>query len=446
MKQLSTISKKFFIYLILFFTYYSYSQEYKEYYIVEKTLGALSSQSKSLNADGSLSLIFQDTDFENYLASKKVYKYEKAFSGIMTDLLERTYIIQIDKQADLENLSHLSAVDFIEFIPEPLLLEHPNDFETSSLYPDGIQSSALDLVRAPFAWQVTKGDDPNVMIGIVDNTVNISHEDLADNIFLNVGTSTTNPSHGTRVAGYASAASDNGIGVASIGFNTKLVTSNGRTPRVHEIAQIPGVRVINTAWVSSCPNERRVDREVYRQVWEDFGVIVVSAASNGNLQNTCDGNPSTLVYPAAYQHTVSVSSVSSTYERVFMLEDSQGQFGALWNDLHEPDLRNPGVTHQHNAKVDLVAPGYDVPGNIDHDNGFYRYGTGTSYASPQVSAAVALILSVNTSLTPDEVKDILLSTTDDIYWIPQNQPYVGLLGSGRLNVFRAVKKSAMHDF
>lgn len=437
------LSKKIILHLFFLFSVYSYAQDYKEYYIVEKTLGALSSQSKSLNVDGSLALTFQDTAFQNYLASKGVYKYEKAFSGIMTDLLERTYIIRIRKEENLDDISNLSSVDFIEFIPEPQFLGHPNDFETEGLYPDGIQSTTLDLVKAPFAWQITKGDDPNVMIGVVDSRVNITHEDLAANIFLNLSPPTTNGAHGTRVAGMASAVTDNGIGIASIGYNTKLVTIQGRTNKVQEIAQIPGVRVINTAWRTTCDNANAVETEAYRQVWEDFGVIVVSAAGNGNIQNTCDGNPSTKVFPAYHDHTISVSSVGSSYPRGYMLEDSQGnEYGWLWEDVHDRYINQPGITHQHNDKVDLVAPGYNIPGSLQNTAGdFYTYLLGTSYASPQVSAAAALVLNVNPSLSPDEVKDILLTTTDDIYWIPQNQPYVGLLGSGRLNVFRAVKKT-----
>jgi subtilisin family serine protease len=428
----------------------SFSQEYKEYYVVEKTLNTLSYQSKSLNIDGSLALTFQDNAYQNHLASKKIYKYEKAFKGTFSSLLERIYYVILGDSENLNDLNNIAAVDFFAEIPDEELLEHPDDFETDGLYP-GTQATALDLVKAPFAWQITKGDDPNVMIGIVDHPFNIDHEDLADNIFQNEGSTTTNPSHGTRVAGYASAVTDNGIGVASIGYNTKLVVSSlpmiANTIDVWHTAQIPGVRVINTAWVSTCKDDHNmfeVYREIYREVWEDFGVIVVSAAGNGNVwdPSTCGLASSALIYPAAYEHTISVSSVGSTFPRGYMLTDSQGnEYGRLWEDVHVRFLDQPGRTHQHNDKVDLVAPGYNVPGNIDHSDGYYTIGTGTSYASPQVSAAAALVLSVDPLLTPDEVKDILVSTTDDIYWIPQNQPYIGLLGSGRLNVFRAVKKA-----
>lgn len=52
-----------------------------------------------------------------------------------------------------------------------------------------------------------------------------------------------------------------------------------------------------------------------------------------------------------------------------------------------------------------------------------------------------MILSINPNLTPNEVKSILKNTADDIYWIPYNQPYIGKLGTGRLNLFRATKET-----
>ena len=56
-----------------------------------------------------------------------------------------------------------------------------------------------------------------------------------------------------------------------------------------------------------------------------------------------------------------------------------------------------------------------------------------------VAGAAALVFSINPNFTPQQVTDILKSTADDIYWIPENQQFQGLLGTGRLNVFRAVK-------
>jgi len=285
------------------------------------------------------------------------------------------------------------------------------------------------------------------MIGIADLNINPDHLDISLNIFQHIGTSVTNGGHGTRVAGFASAATDNGIGISSIGYNTKMITSHGTTNKTHQLAQIPGVKVVNTAWISSC-SYSSVQNEAYREIWEDFGVVVVSAAGNGDLGNTCPdpitGSESTgYVYPAAYDYTIAVSSVATTFPHGYVYYHPPTGTDNLieWNDCHQLgiDYDNPeNTTHQHNDKVDIVAPGYVLRGAATGQDE-YITASGTSYAAPQVAAAAALVLSVNPNLTPDEVKEILKTTADDIYWMPCNTAYDGLLGTGRLNVFRAVK-------
>src|SRR5690606_31444361 len=98
--------------------------------------------------------------------------------------------------------------------------------------------------------------------------------------------------------------------------------------------------------------------------------------------------------------------------------------------------------HTRNAKVDVTAPGQLIIMATDDYNTYpegYRLGIGTSGSAPIVSGLAALIFSVNPNLTPAQVKDIIKTTADDIYHIPYNQPYIGQLGTGRINAFRAVK-------
>jgi hypothetical protein len=66
MKNLLPPPKKYLLLILVFLvSANSFSQHYKEYYVVEKILNTLSSQSKSLNVDGSLNLRFQDTDYQS---------------------------------------------------------------------------------------------------------------------------------------------------------------------------------------------------------------------------------------------------------------------------------------------------------------------------------------------------------------------------------------------
>ena len=111
----------------------------------------------------------------------------------------------------------------------------------------------LPVIDASQAWNITTGDT-NVIIAIVDDAVDLDHEDLADNIFTNwieyhgtdgidddfngyvddvhgwdfaENNNDPNPAigsqdHGTHVAGCASVVTDNGIGVAAPGWKCKI--------------------------------------------------------------------------------------------------------------------------------------------------------------------------------------------------------------------------------
>jgi len=112
----------------------------------------------------------------------------------------------------------------------------------------------LPVIDAALAWNVTQGDT-NVIIAIIDDAIDLDHEDLTANIFINwaeySGTAgldddfngyvddingwdfaendnDPNPvidsqNHGTHVAGCASAVTDNGIGVAAPGWKCKIL-------------------------------------------------------------------------------------------------------------------------------------------------------------------------------------------------------------------------------
>ena len=72
----------------------------------------------------------------------------------------------------------------------------------------------------------------------------------------------------------------------------------------------------------------------------------------------------------------------------------------------------------------------------------YSIENGSSFAAAIVSGVCALMYSVNPALTPLEVEDIIKSTAADIYSIPENTEYKGLLGAGRIDAYKAVKKAA----
>jgi hypothetical protein len=285
-------------------------------------------------------------------------------------------------------------------------LSVPNDYNTSFA-----TDYALDLIKAKQAWDITHGD-PSIVISITDANYHVNHEELVGKVNYVSPNSATDYTHGTVVAITAAGNTNNGIGKSSIGYDTRL---DLRAMSYNDVldASYAGAQIVNLSWASGCDFVdylQAVMDEVYAN-----GTVIIAAAGNGG---TC-GAPGNFVYPASFNHVISVSSV--------------GPY-----DNHERYQGNAASTHQHNAGVDICAPGYDVA--LSASPGSYSTGNGTSFAAPYVSGTVALMLAVNPCLNSDEVEYILKETAANIDG--QNQVYIGLLGAGRLNAQAAVQMAS----
>lgn len=407
--------------------------------VIAKTNYTLEPLQKTTNSNGFLTLDLVDNNLETFFNSLPLYYFQKAFPTASSPYLQRVYKIKLSDETYLQSMFERNEIEYVELVEnDNRLLYTPNDFDG---IPDADPSTQLDLIKARQAWNITQGD-PNIIVGIVDTFFDTTHEDLTNQIIQN---NDINPcsgnlgycDHGTRVAGIVAAQTDNDKGISSIGFKTKLITfANGTsTNEVLLLLQVPGVRVINISWLSGC-NYSPIHAAVYQEIWEN-GVVVVCGAGNG-LNGTSCGNGHDYLYPASYDHTISVTSVGHVYP-VGTNDPIVGERD--WKDVHEKYIGDPNSSHTHNDKVDISAPGYHMTTTTVLEgipNDYLNYANGTSYASPTVAGVVALMLAVNPSLTPDQVKNILKNTADDIYQIPENTPYIGLLGTGRVNAYRAV--------
>jgi len=293
----------------------------------------------------------------------------------------------------------------IEYGPNYETLVEPNDYSLFQNFNNNTTSSwHLDLIWAQAAWDVTHGTTP---IAISDQNYWSNHEDLVGKILYYDTTNTLSQGHGTAVATLAAGNTDNGVGVASIGYDSQLGLFRMNYNEVLQAAY-DGYKVINMSWASGC-NFNTYVNDALHEVY-GLGVFLVASAGNGS---TC-GGPSELVYPAAYDVVFAVSSVDH-------------------NDSH--DSNNNGNTHQHNSSVDLTAPGYNVP--LTAAPGWSLFGSGTSYASPIVAGTAGLIISAFPGISPAQIKYILQTTATNID--TQNPNYIGMLGAGRLNAGYAVK-------
>ncbi|MFN3346785.1 MAG: S8 family peptidase [Candidatus Bipolaricaulaceae bacterium] len=282
----------------------------------------------------------------------------------------------------------------------------PND-------PGYVNQWALPKIQAPAAWDLTKGSS-TVRIAILDTGIDQNHEDLAAKIVANRNFTTSRTvddlyGHGTHVAGIAAAITDNGRGVAGVGFNSSLmnvkVLGDSGSGQYSWIANgiiwaaDNGAHVINMSLGGSSTSSTLESAVKYAY---GKGVVLVAAAGNDNTSS-----PS---YPAYYLECIAVAATDQN--------DVKASFSNYGN------------------WVDIAAPGVNIYSTLpNHNNRIrvknYGYLSGTSMAAPHVAGAAALLRARYPSLTNAEIAQKLISTGD-----PTSGFTTNIL---RLNVYKAVQ-------
>ncbi len=352
-----------------------------------------------------------NSSIQSLIDNFNVQSFSKALPSSKKIDLQKVYEITCDcnEHELLQEVSRMPQL-FVapEIGPHYSTLSLPNDYSM-----EFATDYALDLINAQDAWDVTTGDN-SVIIAVSDQNFYVEHEDLIGKVHHYDTTNTANKNHGTAVAISAAGNTNNGMGKSSIGYNSELALYRMQYNDIL-VATYAGSRVINMSWSSGCVPSSYV-QGVIDEAYEN-GSIIVAAAGNGG---TCNG-PTNLVYPAACDHVISVTSIGP-------------------NDNHERIPGDPSTTHQHNATVDISAPGYDVA--LSGAPGWYLTSNGSSFASPLVSGTVALMLAIDPCLTFEDIETILTASAVKIDAL--NPSYAGLLGAGRLDAGAALELASTY--
>lgn len=322
-------------------------------------------------------------------------------------------------------------------------------------------------IQAPTAWEKINSS-PNVVIAVIDSGIDIDHPDLKDNIWRNEkeiagnkldddrngfiddingwdfvdntpdprpkfdpGWTESGLAHGTIIAGIIAATGNNREGITGITWRAKIMPLRalndqgdgrvGNVIRAIDYATNNGANIINLSFVGF--NYSEALQEAIQRA-HDAGVIVVAAA--GNEQETVKGkrtdeNP---IYPACYQ--------GKNGENIVL--------GVAASDAL--DQKTDFSAYGFNC-IDITAPGVSffssIPqgSNLLEPNKIYDgFWSGTSMAAPIVSGSLALIIEINPQLSSVEIVRILLQSADNISLLNPN--YLGQLGSGRVNLDRAL--------
>ena len=459
---------------VIMFTYQLKAQttppEIHYYYIEEASYDLLKPNNIIVNQDKTLELQFNKQSLTDFFDDFTIHSFEREYEWSRFTSLHKYYLIGLDDTNKINDLLLNNDIVLAEYVGtiedfEGNTLSTPNDyFEHSALpnywIPDGTFASDgdvhqpyqlhnirgyehLELINARQAWNITTGN-PSVVIGIRDINFNQLHPEIAGKINATYGTmSTTEGGHGVSVAGTAAGNTNNtGIGLSSIGYDSSLIFVTGSNAFTSGTSGYAGtslflaenhndIKVINISMGSSSNSFLTPRAEAFQHIKDSLNVTVVVAAGNGNYSGS---NITDYYYPASYEHVISVSSVGS-YNNYGHVHDNGASVD--WKDVHEQVIGNSAYNHQHNDSIDIVAPGYTIP--VPRELNSYMIGRGTSYAAPIVSGVAALMYAAHPNITAAEVKEILQNTAEDIFThIPENWPYIGKLGAGRVNAYAAV--------
>ena len=316
-------------------------------------------------------------------------------------------------------------------------------------------------IGLPGAWAVNRGSS-DVIVAVIDTGVLLNQPDMSAKLvpgydfIASPSTSLdgdgidadpndpgeTGPGgggfHGTHVAGTVGAATNNGIGVAGAGFNTRImpvrVLGRGGGGTAFDVEQ--GVRfaaglandsgtlparaadVINLSLGSSAGSQ--AGQALYNDV-RAAGVIVIAAAGNSSS--------SAPEFPASYDNVVSVAAVDINRQRAFYSNFGNNiDIAAPGGDVTR-DLDGNGITDG----VLSTLGAFNGDGSINFD---YSVLMGTSMAAPHVAGVAALMAAVHPSLTPAQFDAAITSgaIVDDLGSSGRDNLY----GHGLINALKAV--------
>jgi len=360
------------------------------------------------NSDGRL--LSTSEDLNDLISVNNMTGFIQVLPNSKSENLQNVYEVSfLGNSVDVSNsLSKLPFIGLVENAPNYQVLYAPDDYTLAFA-----TNYALDLIHAQGAWDLTHGSD-SVVIAVSDQNYYQHHEELQGKIVYYDSTNLTTATHGTAVAIIAAGNTDNGVGLSSIGFDSKLALYK-MTFNELLVASYAGADVINVSWTSGCFYSQ-IAQDAINEAYNN-GTFIIAAAGNGT---TC-GSADALVYPAAYANVFAVTSVGPT-------------------DNHERIINDPTSTHQHNLAVDLSAPGYDVA--ISAASTWYLNSSGTSFAAAYVSGTVGLMLSINKCITNSDIEMILKNSSQNIDAL--NPLYAGKIGEGRLDAQAALLLASLN--
>lgn len=380
---------------------------------------------------------------------RSVSQLKEALNVNVKSVIHGTQFIVVKMPAiqTLESsIAHISRSKLVEYVEPNFIYEKqatPNDPMFKDLWGLKNSTNAGVDVSAETAWDITT-DSKTVIVAVIDTGIDHNHPDLKSNMWTNNselngkvgvdddrngivddiyganfttgdgdGNSFDDHSHGTHCAGTIGASGNNGIGVAGVAWNTKLMgvkflsasgsgTLEGAVKAI-KYAVDNGANVLSNSWGGGGYSQAL--KEVIEYSAEK-GAIFIAAAGNSSANND-----SAEAYPANYDvpNVVSVAAVSST--------------GALAT-----------FSSYGKKKVHLAAPGVNVLSTVPNNK--YAQFSGTSMATPHVSGVAALVWGNEPELTAVQLKERLVKTVSPLASVKAKT-----ISGGMVNAYNALSNT-----
>lgn len=277
---------------------------------------------------------------------------------------------------------------------------------------NGVPGMDINAVKA---WQTQTGNK-DLVIAIIDTGVRHDLADLAPNMWVNEaeangvpgvdddgngyiddihgydfvnkdGNPMDDQGHGSHVAGTIGAKANDGVGVAGVAWNVKIMavkflSAYGSGTLADAILSIDyttkmGAKITNNSWGGGAYTQALFD-SIQRA--QEAGSLFVAAAGNSNQNN--DTKPS---YPATYE----ISNILAV--------------AAFDNSGKKASFSSYGAKSVH-----VAAPGVDI---LSWGLRGLQYLSGTSMAAPHVTGVAVLVKSQFPKMTPEEIKERLIKTS-----------------------------------
>ena len=363
---------------------------------------------------------------------------------------EKDYFGEKIKMPKLEVLDHagillkrFTEVNFASF----------NDPDASKLW--AFNSTAGMNVSE--AYDLLPNTSPKeIIVAVVDTGVDHNHEDLKDIMWTNEneipengvdddnngyiddlhgintlvrdaqGRATMNTMashwHGTHVAGTIAATQNNGIGIAGVASNVKIMAIrtvpddadelDSNIVEAYKYAAQNGAKLINCSFGKSNNEGGMVVRDVINEIGKKYNTLVIASAGNDSMGPfTWHNNDSSPKYPASFDSENLLVIASTT---------SSGSLSTF---------SNVGKN-----TVDLAAPGSNIYSTIVGNK--YGMASGTSMASPNTTGVAAMVLGYHPELSAVELKNLLMKSSTKVAGFSDKT-----VSGGRVNLKTALSKS-----